>query len=405
MKKITMIILCVLAAADVAEAGSGFTLQDLLERMEDHNLVLRLIEIDRDILGEEYRMARSLPNPELGYSWGRADILDAPVTRPLWSWQVSWTLPNPIRRGFLLRSQKQSLARQEITGEMGRRTVLFEFMRHFYLLQYFEKKRSMLEEKRGVLEEMNRIIRARVEIGESIEMDQLRSSVELQRNRSELFNVMKRISHERTSINEFLNNTLPEDFSIQGDFSTRPLGAIEETVFAMIPHSPALREKKMEAEQRATEVNLHRWGFIDSFHLSAEKGRDVDADVWRLGVGVTVPLFKSESAWVKKAKLEARRARIGIDHFRKHFSAEIDRMAAEIGILEKEIETFRGAVLREGEENMELARKLYRAGEVPLMVFLDSQTSYYSLQERYYQSITEWKIRVADLYRILGVDS
>ena len=80
-------------------------------------------------------------------------------------------------------------------------------------------------------------------------------------------------------------------------------------------------------------------------------------------------------------------------------------MVSEIGILEKEIETFRGAILREGEENMDLARKLYRAGEVPLMVFLDSQTGYYSLQERFYQSITEWKILVADLYRILGVDS
>ena len=111
MKKISIIILCWLAGVGAAEAGPEFTLQDLLDRMEDHNLVLRLIEIDRDILSEEYRMARSLPNPELAYSWGRADILDAPVTRPLWSWGVSWSLPNPIRRGFMLRSKKKSVAR------------------------------------------------------------------------------------------------------------------------------------------------------------------------------------------------------------------------------------------------------------------------------------------------------
>ena len=75
---------------------------------------------------------------------------------------------------------------------------------------------------------------------------------------------------------------------------------------------------------------------------------------------------------------------------------------AEIRILEKEIDTYQGAILKEGRENMQLSEKLFRSGEIPLVVFFDSQNSFFELQERYYKSITEWKILTAELEELLG---
>ena len=71
-------------------------------------------------------------------------------------------------------------------------------------------------------------------------------------------------------------------------------------------------------------------------------------------------------------------------------------------MLEKEIETFKGAVLEEGRQNRELSETLYKEGEVPLVVFLDSQNSFFEVQQRYYEAISEWDLLKAELEEMLG---
>lgn len=82
--------------------------------------------------------------------------------------------------------------------------------------------------------------------------------------------------------------------------------------------------------------------------------------------------------------------------------ADIRQITAAIRVLEKEIETFTGAVLKEARENMEISEKLFREGEVPLLVFLDSQDSFFDIQARYHEAVTEWDILKAELDALLG---
>jgi outer membrane protein TolC len=121
-----------------------------------------------------------------------------------------------------------------------------------------------------------------------------------------------------------------------------------------------------------------------------------------VGIGVSIPIFNRQSATIRKAKLQKEKAQTEFDHAQKHFFADIQRMISEIRILEKEIETFKGAILKEGKENMVLSETLYKAGEVPLVVFLDSQNSYFEIQQRYYEAITEWNLLKAELEELLG---
>jgi outer membrane protein TolC len=203
-------------------------------------------------------------------------------------------------------------------------------------------------------------------------------------------------------VNEFLNYILPEDFATAEDFSFTPLPEIEKRIDQLIETSPLIRLKLNQVKRETAHHKAAGFSIIEEIELFGEQEQEFEGKKWKVGIGISIPVFNWKSAHIKKAKLQKQKARIEYEHERKHFYADIQRMIGEIRVLEKEIETFKGAVLKEGRENMDLSETLYKEGEVSLVVFLDSQTSFFEIQERYYEAITQWNILKAELQELIG---
>jgi outer membrane protein TolC len=382
----------------------AYTLEQLIQLFKQNNLLLKIAELDKRIAVEEYREVRVLPNPGVEYARGRGEIPGVPGNPEIRSMGLKWSMPNPIYRYFFLKSMRAHVKEAEIEAEMNKREILKNLKTHFYKLQLSGKIRTFLEEKLRILEEVSEITRAKVSIGESKEIDFLRSSVEIQKTKTALFRIQKTIAYERTSLNEFLAYTLPEDFTAVEDFSFTPLPDIEGQINHLIETSPFIRLKFTQLKRENVHLDAVRSSIIEEVEIFAEKEKEIEGEKWKIGIGVSIPLFNQKSAHIRKAKLQTERAQTEYRHAREHFFADIQRMAAEIRSLEKEIDTFKGAVLEEGRQNMELSEELYKEGEVPLVVFLDSQNSYFEVQERYYEALTEWNILKAELEALLGGD-
>lgn len=402
MKLLLLIICGLVLAGPGLQAGETLTLDELVRRVQTHNLVIKISGIDTKIARAEYRSQRALPNPELEYARGRATVDGVTLEPELWAIGAKWTMPNPLYRHFRLASEKKAVNSAAIEADMQKREIIKHMKDHFYKLQFYRKVRSFMDEKLRILEAVNTITKAKVSIGESKSIDYLRSSVEIQKNKTLGFKVDKMIVYERTKINELLNHTLPEDFTTAEDFNFTPLGPVESKIRERVNQSPLVRLRENHLKQETAGLTAARLSIIDGIEIFGEKEKEVEGEKWHVGIGISIPLFNQKGADIRKAKLQKEKAKTELEHTRKHFLADIQRMVAEIRVLEKEIETFKGAVLKEGKENMVLSETLYKAGEVPLMVFLDSQNSFFEVQERYYEAITEWNILKAELEALLG---
>lgn len=387
-----------------AETDKTYTLNQMIELLKQNNLLLKVAELDKRIAKEEYREVRALPNPGFEYARGKGEIPGGVEKPDIWGMGLKWSMPNPVHRYFFLKSRRTFLTEAEIHAEINKREIVKGLKTHFYRLQFYKKVKTFLEEKLRILNEVSKITRAKVSIGESKEIDSLRSSVEIQKNKTALFRIEKTIAYERISLNEYLDYILPEDFTAVEDFSFTPLPDIEGQINRLIETSPFIRLKFTQLKREKACLHAARSSIIEDIEIFAEKEKEVEGEKWKVGVGVSIPLFNQKTAHIRKAKLQKQRAQIEFEHAKKHFFADIQRMAAEIRSLEKEIETFKGAVLKEGRQNMELSEKLYKEGEVPLVVFLDSQNSFFEVQERYYGAISEWNILKAELEALLGGD-
>lgn len=385
---------------------SAYTLDRLIALAKQKNLSVKISELDRKIAVESYRDSRALDNPEGEYSQGNATAPEVTGNTKIWGWGVKWALPNPLHRYYYLKSLRADITEAGIQAEINNREVIKTLKFHYYKLLLFSKLKTSSEERLRILTEVASITKAKVDIGESKEIDYLRSTVEMQKINTELFRIEKNLAYERNQINELLDFVLPLDFKIEDELNNTadfvPMGELKTGIETMAGNSPIVRLESNRVEKGRSQLRAARFSIIESVELFGERAKEIDGKTWRLGLGISIPLFNQKTAAVRLANFEKQKAQLEYDQARKHVTGEIRQMIDEIRVLEKEIETLKNAIVKESKENMDITEKLYKEGEIALMVFLDSQKNFFEMQDRFYEAITEWNILNAELETLLG---
>jgi len=402
MKILKIILIMIIVLVSVLAAETQYTLNDLIKLVEGNNLLIKISSIDNRIALMELRQSRRLPNPEFEYVFGQAELPNQVAKPKVWEYSLKLNIPNPISRHFLIRSKKSALNQAEIQKEIQRREILNQLKHHFYQFQFLNKSYSLLTDMQQRLHTMHKIIQAKVTIGETKEIELLRAKVKIQENQTELFGLTKKVANERTKINEILNYSLTEEYTLAEDFEYSPMANIENNLLELIKKAPIISMGKYHLAIKNETLKAKRYSLIESVELFTLKEKEIEGEIWKTGIGIEIPIFNAKGPEIKKARLEKEKAQIELEHAQKHLSADIQRIISEIRVLEQEIYTYNEAILKAGKENMILSEKLYRNGEIPLIVFLDSQNSFFNMMQRYYKSLTEWKILKADLQNLLG---
>jgi len=385
----------------------SYSLDELLLLAKEKNLLLETYELDKKIAEEEYKESRILPNIDIEYARGKGEINEIPgeTEKPSpWEFSAKWTLPNPIHRAFFLASLRNKVNESIIESDIKKNKILENLKIRFFKLQMAVKIEKSWNQRLKNLEELHSIAKKKADIGEIKEIDALRASVEIQKCKTEIFKIQKTISYHQTKLNEILNFSIPTDFTIIENFSASPLPPIENNLPELVKASLSIRLKQANFKKYTQALYAARTSFIEGIDLFVSREKELDGKTWKVGLGISIPLFDGKSHSIKKAKLESDKAHIESNHSNTHFLADIQQIVAETRILEKEIETYEGAILKEGKENMELSEQLYKSGEIPLMIFLDSQNSFFEIEERFYQAITEFNILKTKLETLLGVN-
>jgi len=400
LKLISFLLLPYLAGTE--PTTQDYTLPSLIKQMEEKNLLLKISRYDHQIRESEYRISRALPNPEFEYSRGKMEVNETGERLNLWGLGLSLNIPNPIYRHYLLKSQRSETEGAKIRIEIHRRELIQNLKSHFYTLQFFQKLHGLVKNHLENLQEVGKITRAKAKIGEVKEIDALRAAVEIQKQQTELFKTEKTIASKKTNLNEMLNFTLPGSFRISEDFHYRTLPPIETRLKQIIEKSPLVTIKSTHLKSEKNMVKAQQYSLVESISLFGEHGQEPEGKVWKMGIGVEIPIFSTRGRFVKQAKLKRERAKIELHHVRQHLLTALQRLVAEIRIVEKEISTYKGAILHESKLNLDLTEKLYRQGEVPLIVYLDSQNSFLDIQTGFFKALTEWNLLKAQLEALLG---
>jgi cobalt-zinc-cadmium efflux system outer membrane protein len=240
-------------------------------------------------------------------------------------------------------------------------------------------------------------------LGEVKELEAIKLYVETLKAQNELNKVQTELRLAKENLNKFLGNSLPLDFSIQGDLSYEFLSLDEKTLIdnALLSH-PLIRKKQGELEFSESNLSYIRWQRFPDPKLSGFIDKGIDGKNKGIGISLEIPLWNFKSKEIAEAKSLVLKQKEESKASRMELTTEIKTKLSKLRLSEQTIELFLSGLLKQAEESLKIAEVSYKQGEISLIEYLDSQRTYYSILEDYQDSLYNWNVDKASLEKSVG---
>jgi len=380
-----------------------FSLPDIVELGLSNNPLLKAQARDVEATKAAYQASRRLFNPTFAFQAGRAESYDGTEERNTNGLSLSQYLENPLKRHYRIRMSENEWQAVEFSLSSARLDVVYEVKRHFFMILLLKEKEELALKSLESLEEAHRLIRTRVELGETRELEAIKLEVEVLRARNVLSGVRTQLQLARQHMNVLLGNTLPEGFSLVGELVYTPLTVQEDILRdTALRRHPLINRMERYLEQARNRLSYARSSRIPDPELSGFIDNELDGKNRGVGISLTVPLWNFGTKQITEARSMSRKQDHEMEALRLEVATNVAVHLNTLRLSAERIDLFHSGLLKQAEESLKISEASYRQGEISLIDYLDSQRTYYSILNDYYDSLYTWNVDKAALEKATG---
>jgi cobalt-zinc-cadmium efflux system outer membrane protein len=306
------------------------------------------------------------------------------------------------------RQARQEAANAGVAGasaalEETRLALLADVKVAFYSLLFAQRDAELAAQNVGMVEELLRIVKARVAAGEATSFDTMKATVEVQKAQKEVARTQNALVVTKTRLNTLTAGSLGKQFSIQGDFqSTRQALDLDRLTAQAFEQHPTLQRLTKLAEQAEHTVRLERESRVPNISVQGSYHREAGDESLTAGLSVPLPLWyrrqgEIETALGVKHRAEAERLRA-----QNELEQAITQHAQEVHTAQDQLQVFETGLLKQAEQTLTVARTSFRQGAASLLDVLDAQRVFRQTLLEYAQVRADLSIALVRLERSLG---
>lgn len=381
----------------------SYTLEDLLRIGRERNPDLLALRAEHDALAAGRRDSGRFQNPELEFETGEGDPFESDGSKTVRELAIHQVIENPLVRHYRLGSLENEVTAAAEDARFGAVEVDYQVRLHFNRILFLEEMARLARLNEEALEEVRGLIETRARLGEVRELEAIRLRVEHLRARNSVQAADMELDQFRRHLNMFLGNVLPEDFTLDGaldaDLQLPDLAQLNEDV---LPRHPLLQAAAKQREAAGQQVKVSQFRWIPDPVISATSAKELDGDIFRLGIGFQLPLFNQSRAAVERDRQTLKRMEHREEGLLLELQAELMIHHNLLRLHRQTLALFEEGLLEEAEASMEIAETSYREGEISFIEYLDARRTYQSIQIEFHQALYDWNRELAELDRAVG---
>ncbi|MBD3413534.1 MAG: hypothetical protein GF421_03765 [Candidatus Aminicenantes bacterium] len=380
-----------------------YTLQELIDIGLKSSPEIMTRKFQTNSLYESYLSSKRLSNPELEYSTGDAESYDGDIQRITRNLSVRQVIENPFKRHFRIQVNKKSWEASAFNFEYLKLEIASEIKEIFYEILFLKKNLELAHKKKSSIEKIYHLIQKRAELGEVKDLEALKLSVEMLKAENERNEIQTELKLAKSSLNAFMGNSLPQNFSVNGDLKYTPLDIHEKALIEEnLSYHPLIKEKKTLVEQAQNSISFARWQRFPDFNLAAFSQKMLHGTNQGIGITLDIPLWDFKSKEILEAQNQALSQRQDLKALQIELSKQIKSKINRLRLSEQTLRLFEDALLKQAQESMRISELSYHHGEISLIEFLDTQRTYFSILRDHQESLLKWNLDKVALERVIG---
>lgn len=349
--------------------------------------------------------AGAYPNPTIGAQTANAALRD-PSTGTRFN-EYGVTVYQPLEWPGM-RAARQDAAAAGLAGatvglEEAKLNLIAEVKGVFYDLLLAGRTVDLLQQNLEIVQEVARIVRARVRSGEGPQFEAVKADVEVLKAKQEITKAKNAVRVKQVGLDTLTAGALGPRFILQGDF--RSLQArLSPEYFASkdLTHHPILKRQEKLVEQAEFTVDKERQGRVPNVTLFGGYAREVGREAVVAGVSLPTPLWYRQQGHIATALGTQRKEEAELIRIRNDLTRAINQHAREAETAQEQILVYEEGLLKEAQEALRIAQLSFQQGASSLLDVLDAQRVQRQIAVDYNQARFELSLALTRLERAVG---
>ncbi|HMF84918.1 MAG TPA: TolC family protein [Nitrospiraceae bacterium] len=320
--------------------------------------------------------AGAYPNPTIGAQTGDAALRDPSTGSRMTEYGLSvhQTVEWPGMRAARQDAAAAGLASATVGLDEAKLNLIAEVKQAFYELLLAERTVDLLQQNLEIVQEVARIVRARVRSGEGPQFEAVKAEVEVLKAKQELTKAKNAVRVKLVGLDTLTAGALGPRYKVQGDFrSLRDRLDPEQMAARDQSQHPLLKRQGKVVEQAEFAVSKERQARVPNVTLFGGYAREAGREAVVGGLTVPTPLWYRQQGHIATALGTQRKEEAELLRARNDLARAINQHAREAETAQEQILVYEEGLLKQAQEALRIAQLSFRQGASSLLDVLDAQ--------------------------------
>ncbi|HSF67845.1 MAG TPA: TolC family protein [Nitrospiraceae bacterium] len=349
--------------------------------------------------------AGAYPNPTIGGSTGTGTVRDPSVGPRITEYGMSLhqTVEWPGMRAARKDAAEAGLASATVGLDEAKLNLIAEVKQGFYELLLAERTVDVLQQNLETVQEVARLVKARVRSGEGPQFEAIKAEVEVLKAKQEVAKAKNAVRVKLVGLDTLTAGALGPRYKVQGDFRMLRDHLDAEQMAARDPSQhPTLKRQGKLVEQAELTVSKERQGRVPNVTLFGTYAREIGREAVVGGVSVPTPLWYLQQGHIATALGVQRKEEAEFIRARNDLVRAINQHAREAETAQELILVYEEGLMKQAQEALRIAQLSFRQGASSLLEVLDAQRVQRQITVDYNQARFELSLALTRFERAVG---
>ena len=307
------------------------------------------------------------------------------------------------------RTLQRAVAQKSVEGRQlalaGFRSQLTIQVRRAYYLSLAAQEVLPLGEQRLTLAKtFVEAAQKKVDAGIAPDFEATKAEVEVVNAQAALRLAQAQVVTARAALNTLLGRNPHEPLAVTGTLSPDvPLWDERQLWEQTLARNPSLKIQTAEIERAGLNLRLVRKSRYPDFTVGPAYESEPGLQVFSLGLSLPVPLWDQKKGPIATATAEQQRALGELEKLRQEILRNVTSAAQNLAAVKEALANYSPEFIARLKASLDAAAQSYSEGRTPLLLFLETQRTYFETQASYFESLQKVYESQAELESAIGV--
>ncbi len=389
------------------EQRDAATLEVLISEAWTNNPEVRLYEVAVEGARGELITAKTWNNPEVSVAPGALHTSESGSpsrTGFHGDFGVSQTFLFPGKRALQKAVAQKTVESRQLALSAFRTQLAIQVHRSFYSLLAARQVVALRERHLALAQSFLEAAKKKVEGGFAPDFEHTKAEVDVAAGRKALRDAQAEEAVARTALNSLVGRKLDAPVAIAGEFSESPTVPDEGTLLNhALAQNPSLKIQAAEVERSGLGIALTKKSRLPDFTVGPSVEYREGEQIYGLGVSLPLPLWDKKKGAIATATAEQQRALAEFDTLRRDIIREVSSAAHLLAAARASLAIYTPAFRGKLKSALDSASQSYAEGRTSLLVYLETERTYYDTEAAYYETLQRLYDAQAALEAALGM--